>query len=293
VLRRVRTAVLVTLGLTPQLARLLDAVRPKLIVEVVGYRLVNQVLNQVAHARGIAVAELQHGTLGAGHAGYNFATGRKPSSFPDHLLLFGSLWRRATPGLPLAPTHTPAIGYAWLELQRAQYARRAMAATPRRVLFLSQRSIGRELSRVASALRAKLPAREFEIVYRLHPSEGVGWQSAYPELAASGIAVELAQDRALYASQNEADVQVGVYSTALIEGVAFGLRTLLVALPGHEQLALLTETGIARTVADADALADAIASASAPDSGGEELWAPHACANFARFVETQLESRAT
>jgi hypothetical protein len=288
-LRRARTAVLVTLGLTPRLARLLDAVRPKLVLEVVGYRLVNQVLNQLAHSRGIAVAELQHGTLGTGHAGYTFAPGRKPSSFPDQLLLFGALWREATPGLPLTAEQTPAIGYAWLELQRAQLTRGARPADgPRRVLFLSQRSIGRELSRVASALRTKLPARSFEIVYRLHPSEGVGWQSAYPELAASGIRVERAEERALYASQNDADVQVGVYSTALIEGVAFGLATLLVQLPGHEQLALLAASGIARTVADADALADAVRTGAAPAAAGEALWARGATTNFARFIEAQL-----
>jgi hypothetical protein len=289
VLRRARTAVLVALGLTPRLSRLLDAVRPKLVVEVVGYRLVNQVLNQVARARGIAVAELQHGTLGAGHAGYNFAPGRRPSSFPDHLLLFGALWRQATPGLPLPAERTPAIGYAWLELQRAQYARRQRSAGAlRRVLFLSQRSVGRELSRVASALQRKLPAGTTEIVYRLHPSEGIGWQSAYPELAASGIRVERAEERPLYAAQSDADVQVGVYSTALIEGVAFGLSTLLVELPGYEQLALLTAGGLARSVADADALAEALESASPSTGADAALWAHDAATNFARFVEQQL-----
>jgi hypothetical protein len=289
VLRRVRTAVLVALGLTPRLSRLLDAVQPKLVVEVVGYRLVNQLLNQVARARGIAVAELQHGTLGAGHPGYNFAPGRKPSSFPDYLLLFGALWRQATPGLPLAADHTPAIGYAWLELQRAQYAARERGeGRVRRVLFLSQRSIGRELSRAASALRRLLPARTTEIVYRLHPSEGVGWQSAYPELAASGIRVERAEERPLYASQSDADVQVGVYSTALIEGVAFGLTTLLLELPGYEQLALLTASGIARSVADADALAEALQTASPGATPDQALWAQGAAANFADFVEQQL-----
>jgi hypothetical protein len=291
VLRRVRTALLAALGLVPRLSLLLDRVQPKLVVVVVGYRLVNQLLTQAARSRGIPVAELQHGTLGAGHAGYNFAPGRKPETFPDQLLLFGELWRQATPGLPLPAESTPAIGYGWLELQRAQHARRA-AGTPRRILFLSQRGIGRALSRVASELHERLSPSAFEIVYRLHPSEGIGWQTAYPELAQSGIRVELANENALYASQCAAHVQVGVYSTALLEGVAFGLETFLVELAGHEQLALLSDAGIARTVANADALAAALLQPSAAHTLADDaLWAREPAANFARFVEKIISQR--
>jgi len=286
--RRVRTAVLASLGLQPQLARLLDAVRPKLVFVVVGYRLVNQLLTQAARSRGIVVAELQHGTLGAGHPGYNFANGRKPDSFPDYLLLFGDLWRGATPGLPLPAERTPAIGYGWLDLHRAAHERGA-SETQRRVLFLSQRGIGSELSKLAAALHAQLPASEFELVYRLHPSEGIGWEQMYPELARSAIRVERAEERALYASQNAAQVQVGVYSTALLEGLAFGLETFLVELPGHEQLALLSSAGLARSVANADALATALKSSSpagkATVADVDALWARDAKAGFSRFVE--------
>jgi hypothetical protein len=290
VFRRVRTAVLTALGLTPQLTRLLDAVRPKLIVVVVGYRLVNQLLTQVARSRGIVVAELQHGTLGAGHAGYNFASGRRPTTFPDYLLLFGDLWRTAAPGLPLPAERTPAIGYGWLDLHRTAAHAHTERSTIRRVLFLSQRGVGRELAKLAAALSQLLPAHEFELVFRLHPSEGIGWEQAYPELTSSGVRVERAAERALYASQDAAQVQVGVYSTALLEGLAFGLETFLVELPGHEQLAMLSAAGLARTVANAEALAVALratptARSSIDNTGGEALWARGAAANFARFVE--------
>jgi hypothetical protein len=294
VLRRARTAVLATLGLRAPLSYLLDRVQPKLIVEVVGYRLVNQVLTLLAHERGIPVAELQHGTMGAAHAGYNFARGRLPDAFPDYLLLFGELWRSATPGLPLDPAHTPAVGYGWLELQRAQHARHSQRGV-RRILFLSQRDVGRALSRVACALQAQLPAGAFELAYRLHPSEAIRWREHYPELSQSGMRVELAEERGLYASQCAADVQVGVYSTALLEGVAFGLDTYLVQLSGHEQLSMLTAAGIARLVAGADELAAALQrapNASATAAASDALWASDARRNFSRFVESVIGSRA-
>lgn len=284
--RRVRTAVLTALGLTPQLEQLMDQVQPRLIVNVVGYRLVNQVLTLLARKRGVLVAEAQHGTLGAAHAGYNFAPGRRPASFPDRLLLFGEIWRKVTPHLPLPAAETPAIGYGWLELQRSQFER-APSSAKKRVIFLSQRGIGHELARIAVTLHRS--ASELEIVYRLHPSEGVEWRHAYPELARSGIRVEQADERALYASQNDADAQVGVFSTALLEGVAFGLETYLVALPGHEQLLFLTDAGIARTVAGANDLARLLREAPPPTAAASAaLWTPNPRERFAAFVEDAL-----
>ena len=286
--RRARTAVLATRGLTARYERLLDRVQPKLILVVIGYRLVNQILTQVAHRRGLPVAELQHGALGASHPAYNFARGRRPDSFPDYLLLFGSLWRSATPGLPLPPSRTPAIGYAWLELQHVRYGR-VSPDTPRRILFLSQRTIGPALARVAVRLRELFTPDALHITYRLHPSEHVGWREAYPELARASIDVQAATSLPLYAVQRDSDVQVGVYSTALIEGLAFGLPTYIVALPGHEQLRVITDAGLAALVPDADALASALRQPPpAAAARRDAVWSPDPSGAFDRFLEEAI-----
>ena len=288
IVRRARTAVIATSGLWPRYERLLDRVQPKLIVVVIGYRLVNQVLTQVAHARGLPVAELQHGALGETHPAYNFARGRRPESFPDQLLLFGELWRRATPGLPLPAAQTPAIGYAWLELQSQRYQRES-PRTPRRVLFLSQRSIGTRLALAAVRVRNRISADELHITYRLHPSESRGWREAYPELAHADIDVQDAPSSPLYAAQRDSDAQVGVYSTALLEGLAFGLPSFVLALPGHEQLRAITDTGAAQLVPDADALADALRQPpSTSKLSLDALWAKGATAAFESYVEHAL-----
>lgn len=288
--RRVRTAVLATRGLTPRYERLLDRVQPKLVVQVIGYRLVHQILTQVAHRRGLPVAEIQHGTLGPAHPAYNFAPGRRPESFPDYLLLFGALWRAATPGLPLPAANTPAIGYGWLDLAR-EASRPPVPETPRRVLFLSQRSIGAELSRVAAQLRALSTPEALHITYRLHPSEQHGWRDAYPELARSSVEVQTSGSQPLYDAQRSSHAQVGVYSTALLEGMAFDLATYVVALPGHEQLQFVIDAGHATRVVDAGSLLSALCEPRAsthatPDS----LWAPHASASFAAFLATILDT---
>lgn len=292
IVRRARTAVLSQLGLGPQLQRLLDQVQPRLVVNVVGYRLVHQILTLCARARGIPVAELQHGTIGAAHAGYNFGAGRRPAAFADYLLTFGDVFRSLTPGLPLPAANVKPVGYGWLALQQSAFQRERDASTPRhgprRVLFLSQRDIGRELSQLAAAAAQHSPsANQLELVYRLHPSEAVGWRERYPELARSGIRVEESSARALYAAQADADVQVGVYSTALMEGIAFGLDTLIVALPGHEQLSFLVERGLARLAQpEPHSLNDLLQAPRLPAPGQtEQLWASDPARRFADFVE--------
>ena len=292
VLRRARTAVLSQLGLMPQLRRLLDHVQPRLIVNVVGYRLVHQILTLCARERGIPVAELQHGTIGAAHAGYNFSPGRRPATFADYLLTFGEVFRSLTPGLPLPAANVKPVGYGWLALQQNAYPREphAHGASHRRVLFLSQRDIGPALSQLASQVQQSLRSAkgQLELVYRLHPSEGVGWRERYPQLARSGIRVEEASTRELYAAQANADVQVGVYSTALMEGIAFGLDTLIVDLPGHEQLAFLIERGLARLARadDPSSLIDLLQAPRLPAPGqAEQLWASDPARRFADFVE--------
>jgi hypothetical protein len=284
--RRVRTAVLAQLGLTPLLARMLDRVQPRLVVNVVGYRLVHQLLTLSARARGIPVAELQHGTIGAGHAAYNFSPGRRPATFPDYLLTFGDVFRAITPGLPLPAANVRAVGYGFLALQQAAYAARAHAHAPRKALFISQRDIGPALSQLAVEVKTRLPTGALEIIYRLHPSEAQGWRERYPSLARSGIRVEEAAARALYAAQADADVQVGVYSTALMEGIAFGLDTVLVSLPGHEQLAFLVEQGLARRADDAKSVANLLQAQRLPaPNQSDQLWAPDPTTRFASFVE--------
>ena len=59
---------------------------------------------------------------------------------------------------------------------------------------------------------------------------------------------------ASWACRSSAVRIVGAYSTALLEGLAFGLDTCVVTLPGHRQLAFLYERGLAHRVDDVDAL---------------------------------------
>ncbi|MBW2529005.1 MAG: hypothetical protein JRI23_32815 [Deltaproteobacteria bacterium] len=267
---------------------LLARVEPKLIVLVVHYSYRCLPLTATARERGIPVAELQHGTLGETHLAYNVAPGRRPPGFPDYLLTFGDWWRDHTPGLPLAAEAAPAIGYAWLDAYAARTPRRCPAGNPRTVLFVSQGTIGPELSRLATELAARKPGA-YRIRYKLHPGELMGWRERYPWLVGTDIQV-IDEPTNIYDEFTQAETVVGVYSTALFEALAFGVAVVIPKLARHETMQPLADGGAA-TICPPEELARAIEEATPPPSEVRDaLWRPNAAANFTAFVDQALGS---
>ncbi len=241
----------------PLYRRLLARLRPKLVVVVVSYG--KETLVEAARERGIPVAELQHGVIHGHHLGYAYPSGTK-RDFPDWLLTFGDYWRTAAP-LPLPRERVVAVGYPYFEAESARHT-----GVPRRdqVLFLSQGAIGARLSRLAAAVAGRHPWR---IVYKLHRAEYADWRARYPWLADGRVQVLDTDDVPLYRLFAESRAQVGVFSTAVYEGLGFGLPTFLAELPGIESMAELLASGSALRVRNAEELVCALgrARSAAPD----------------------------
>jgi hypothetical protein len=279
-----RTAVRRLVALSDLFEGVLDRVQPRAVIHVVHYSFRSLVMTPLARARAIPCVELQHGFIGPTHLAYNTAPGRRPEAFPDYLLLFGDLWREITPGLPLPKERTPAIGFAHLEDVRVSRRPRP-AGEPETVLFLSQPSIGKDLSRVATEVSKRVDPARTRIAYKLHPSEMNGWRTRYPWLSSSPVEVKDDPSDDLYAQLARAHVQVGVYSTALFEGLAFGLPTIIVALPGHQDVAFLAERGLAILVRDAAELVAVLPPSPPLSTTLASIWQPDAIENFRRFIE--------
>jgi hypothetical protein len=98
---------------------------------------------------------------------------------------------------------------------------------PRRVVFLSQGTVGAELVEAADAVAKE--HSDLEVLYRLHPSERAEDYSipAGVQLSTGGSTLDLLAT---------STYQVGVSTTALFEGMALGCRTAVADLPGHEYL---------------------------------------------------------
>jgi hypothetical protein len=195
--------------------RLLKRHRISTVYVVVAY--FHQHIVGAARDLGIRVVELQHGAISPFHLGYSYPGRPQVADQPDELWCFGSYWTDVA-DLP-AGMRTAVIGAPFLPSVGTK--------DPRRVVFLSQGTIGAELVDVAGAVAKEHP--EFEVLFRLHPSERAA-DYTLPEcvqLSTGGSTLELLAS---------ATYQVGVATTALFEGMALGCRTAVADLPGHEYL---------------------------------------------------------
>ncbi len=226
-------------SLLPFYRALLSRVAPKAVVVVNSAGHIQ--LIKACRERGIPLIELQQGAL---HRymleGLEYV--------PDYFFAYGDFWKQF---VTLPPERVLSVGFPYYELESKKY--REVPRKNNQILFLSQPTTGRLISRLALELAREL-GDEWRIVYKLHPEEGAGWRTRYPSLVDSQVAVMTDEDKSLYELLAESAVQAGVNSTALYEGLGFGLPTYLVEAPGVETMDALLEVGSARLVSSATEL---------------------------------------
>lgn len=180
----------------------------------------------------IPVVEFQHGVLNRYHFGYSYpGEDSKKITFPDYFLSFGNYWSNCIE-YPIRQKKVISAGFPYLELEKKKYEN--VMKKPQ-ILFLSQKTIGSKLSKIAVEL-SKNNNINFKICYKLHPFEYDNWKQNYPWLKDSKIRVIDKDIPSLYRLFAESEIQVGVQSTAIYEGLCFNLDTYIFALPGAEYM---------------------------------------------------------
>lgn len=277
----------------PLLRFWLKRLRVRCVVEVVHYSEKNLSLTRAAHDLGIPVVELQHGTVYPAHAAYNLPVADSPYS-PDYLLGWGDYWLRQTRNFPAKKS--VAVGYPFLEEALARYPPKPHGGLPL-VLFISQGTIGRSLSELAVEL-SRILEKECRIVFKPHPNEMKSWRMLYPAL--SGSSVEVADDaaRGIYSWLAEANAAVGAYSTAMIEGFVWGVKTYVFrTLPGADTMAPFCSSGAAEYVDSTEDLAVRLRRQFADESVGTasfhrtDFFADNAAANVAAAIDRIVEGK--
>ncbi|QIO24138.1 hypothetical protein [Haloarcula sp. JP-L23] len=272
--RRVRTAVAERRATKPFYGALLDWHNPSLVVVVVSYG--KETFVEACKERDIPVAELQHGVVTPFHYGYSYPGSRTKATFPDLFLTFGEFWADSVE-FPTDTTVEP-VGYPFLE----QGVKRTADTDRRnRVVFVSQCSIGASLSEVAVAFD---DLTDMEVVYKLHPEEYTVWRDNYPWLQSSSVDVIADDGPTLYDLFATSQAQVGVYSTALFEGVRFGLATYVLTEPGMEYVRSLLDAGAATAVDSVEELAAAVAEGTHGGIDVPYFFEPNPLANIERAL---------
>jgi len=223
---------------------MLKRIRPKVAVVITGYH--NTDFVEAAKSLSIPVIELQHGAISQYHPGYSYPNGLGGKQiFPDWFFAFGDYWAELV-DFPLDKDRVVSMGFPYLDEEMKKYS-----DVPRKkqIVFISQSPIGEKLSKFAETLSTI--EHGYKLVYKLHPLECEGWQERYPWLVNADIDVISDSKTSLYKLFAESEIQVGVFSTAIYEGLAFGLATFLLDVPGVEYFNSLIESGVAAKVSSA------------------------------------------
>ena len=199
---------------------LLNRVNPKQLYVLVSYAYPS--LIKAAKDLRIEVIEIQHGAFSKYHLGYSYNGKRSVAYFPDKFLAWNEFWR----DLGALPLHIKDIDIYPFKFQDREVKK--YDKVPRiknQVVVLSQGNLTDRISKII--LDNFNFFQDKTIKYKLHPEEKNSFRDSrfLAELLAKDN-VELVDDD-LYKLLSSSEYQVGVYSTAIYEGLLFGLKTIL------------------------------------------------------------------
>lgn len=236
---------------------------PKQVFVVVAYE--NQAMIAAARDNNIEVLELQHGTISNYHLGYNYPNEKDKNNikyFPDKILSFGNYWKEVA-NYPIEKKDIIPIGFPYLDENIRFFLNNEK--NKNQILFISQGVIGKYLSEFAYNIAKKLEDSDekYEIIYKLHPGEYSNWQNNYKYLKKctklANFHIIDNSEISLYELFSKSEYQVGVFSTAIYEGLLFNCKTFILNLPGCEYMDSLVEKNYVKKIATANEFIDSIA----------------------------------
>lgn len=264
--------------------KIFQKIHPKLIIEVVHYNMDCMIVNEIAKKAEIPTVELQHGNIFDSHIAYKYGKTERLRQLPDEIWLLSEYWKEDIV-LPIDKERMIPVGFPYFEKRIADYKMRYHRAEDyKTILFISQGTIGEWLSRFAVRFAGVCGNLNYRIIYKLHPGEIAAWRQLYPELAATKR-IEVIDDLAtdLYQLFAQSNIQVGVYSTAIYEGIGFGLDTYICEMPYAEEMKRLYRKGYATLVKTPEELKQRLEQI---DDGKElpEFWTKDALNNIKRQI---------
>lgn len=207
-------------------------------------------LVSAARNRSIRTIEFQHGTITLYHCHYCYRHGVDMPYLPDEIRFFGQAWIDQSP----LPPGVKAINAGAPHLRRLLDDYSAVPKQEDLVLVVSQTVVGLHLYRFTVEVARLRPDLNF--VFKLHPAERYQDLAGYVPDPPSNIRIVSGKGDT-YRLMASAAYQMGVSSTTLEEGFAFGNRTVVVPLPSYEYLEPEIERGhatLARTPQEAASL---------------------------------------
>ncbi|MDH5404738.1 MAG: CDP-glycerol glycerophosphotransferase family protein [Candidatus Heimdallarchaeota archaeon] len=219
-------------------SKLIRRINPKIVILTVSYG--KEILIEVLKKLNIPIVELQHGVISKYVLAYSFPSNSMIKlNFPDYFFSFSNIWTQGI-YMPLLKENIKDVGFPYFDLQ---FNNNRQKGRKKQILILSQWTIGSKMIDLLFKIKDNL-RDGYTIVYKLHPYEFSNWRNLYPELVKSNVQIIESNQPDIYQLFAESEILIGVYSTAVIEGLAFGLKTFIYELPGVEHLEIFFEKNL-------------------------------------------------
>jgi hypothetical protein len=265
--------------------RMLETVRPRLVLLEEGCYGDRGVFNHVAREMGVRVAEIQHGMVSAGHDAYCYASLLCESEsyrryLPHDFLGYGRWWNEQIN----VPVNKWVIGNPHYSEQRR------VLGEPRRgaeedILILGD-GIEFPLYLALADELSRLIGNRYRVVLRPHPLERERVNKDYPDGRAGAVVIDRHRD--IYQSFASAYAVAGEVSTGLFEAIGVATKVLLWETP---KARFSYPRHPFATFVDAKTFAEAIL---APATGqpvaiSHDIWASDWRGNYHRYLEHVLQ----
>ncbi len=206
---------------------------------------------------------------------------------PSHVFTWGEFWH---PHIQL-PSTLVSIGYPYFEFQKRKQLQKTVGRD-KTIIVLSGPFSRTKFSEIALSLAQRLS--DHRIIYKLHPEEYGTWQTVYSKAIQETANIQFidSNSQSLYELFSVSAYQIGSSSTALVEGMAMGLKTFVVRHGWFEEM----ERCFKGHVSFVDTGADIASAISNPEngSGGPSamVFEPNAQSNAVKALKTILRDQS-
>ncbi|MDE7366057.1 MAG: hypothetical protein K2N24_01740, partial [Lachnospiraceae bacterium] len=266
--------------------KIFNKIHPKLIIEVVHYNMDCMIINEIAKKEGIRTVELQHGNVFSTHIPYQYAGDMPLKQLPDEIWLLSEYWKKDI-HMPIDSRYLIPVGFPYFETRIQKYQEKYRKEDNQKtILFISQWTIGKQLSEFAVAFAEQCRDKDYRILYKLHPGEVLTWKEQYTALdQCMDIEVIDSQETDLYQLFAQSNVLVGVYSTAIYEGLGFGLDTYICDMPRAADMEELYQNGYAVLVKTPEELRELLYRDRKSSSKRQEFWTKDSLNNIKKQID--------
>lgn len=273
-----------------QAESIITRIKPAMIVEVCYYSPFCMAMNEAARKLGVITAELQHGVMVEEHIAYQYGSDVLVKQLPDYMFLFSDYWKTVA-NVPDKSTKLVVTGYPYYEEQLEKYKHdEKKQSDGKSIIFISQGTIGKELSKLATEVADILIPDGYRIIYKLHPGEYVGWKEYYPWLfECDKIETVDNSEKGIYDYFSTCDIQIGVYSTAIYEGIGFGLSTYIYNVGRANIMESLSDQGYVQMFNSAKELIRLIKQNGSHTVSKREFWKKDAMDNIVYIMDELLK----